>query len=137
MAVSKTSFDVDQVILPERYDDDDVCEKVSLAELSRTIAPLLTAGILEFVSTGHSYSKVIVMRTLAVHSDGRVQLSIQTYESDPRDKWHTCSTETFPPGVVTSEDMKLAREQFEARLEQILLNKDEAENVSLSGGERT
>jgi hypothetical protein len=75
-------------------------EEMGLAELS-AIAPFMTRGIIEFVWADDGS-----MTTLTVHSDGRAQQTIQTYDSEARDKWYTCSTETFPPGVVTSEDMK-------------------------------
>jgi hypothetical protein len=101
----RPSCDVDYVIFPEMYDAEECfSEEVSLAELSRRIAPLLTGGTLELVSTSRGYWRCIMTTTLAIHSDGRVQHSIQTYESDRRDKWHTCSTETFPPGMVNTEN---------------------------------
>jgi hypothetical protein len=86
-------------------DDDwdfDNYEEVSLAELSRTIAPLLKRGTLQLVSIRHYMSQFIDFETLAIHSDGRVQRQRQRCESLPRDKWYTRSTATFkPPKLLT------------------------------------
>jgi hypothetical protein len=105
--IEPNRHEVDSVsaAFPRAYDaDKEVCEEVSLAALSGTIAPLLTRGTLEVVSIGHCYWRSVTVETLAIHADGRVQRKIQTYESDPPDKWHTCSTETFPPGAVNTEN---------------------------------
>jgi hypothetical protein len=97
-------FDIEGVsaAFPRRNDDD--YEEVSLAELSKTIGPLLKRGTLELVSIGHYKLKYVQLEKLAIHSDGRVQRQRQEYESVPRDKWHTRSTATFKPrGVVNTE----------------------------------
>jgi hypothetical protein len=91
------NYDDEGARFPASEDED---EDIGLAELS-TIAPLLTRGTIEFV---WAYGESIT--TLTVHSDGRAQQTIQTYDSEARHKWYTCSTETFPTGVVSSEDMK-------------------------------
>jgi hypothetical protein len=98
-------FDISQVsaALPMRYcPDSDIAEEVSLEELSKTIAPLLKRGTLELVSIGHYMVKYILLETLAIHSDGRVQRQSKKFESCPRDEWYTRSTETFKPPKLST-----------------------------------
>jgi hypothetical protein len=92
-------FDIEGVSASPRHASDDDSEDVSLAELSKTIAPLLTRGTLQLVSIGHYKLKYIQLETLAIHSD--VQRQRQEYESVPRDKWHTRSTATYKPPRAT------------------------------------
>ena len=72
-------------------------EEVSLEELSKTIAPLLTRGTLELVSIRHYRTRFILFHTLAIRSDGWAQRQSQEYESFQRRKWHTHSAATFEP----------------------------------------
>ena len=72
-------------------------EEVSLEELSKTIAPLLTCGTLELVSIRHYKTRFILFHTLAIRSDGWAQRQSQEYESFQRRKWHTHSAATFEP----------------------------------------
>jgi len=94
--------------LPEDEDDDwdfDGYEEVSLAELSKAIAPLLKRGTLELVSIYHYKTRQIWFEKLAIRSDGWAQRQSQEYKSFPRDKWHTRSTATYKsPGVVNTEN---------------------------------
>ena len=86
-------YDPNRRVLPIRWSED---SEVSLAELSRAIAPLLKRGTLELVSIGH-----IKLERLAIRSDGWVQRQIQEYDSFPRDKWRTRSTGTYQPPHAT------------------------------------
>jgi hypothetical protein len=87
--------------LPDGDDDGewdfDDYEEVSLADLSKAIAPLLKRGTLELVSIRHYMTREIQFERLAIRSDGWVQRQSQKYESVPRDKWHTRSAGTYKP----------------------------------------
>ena len=72
-------------------------EEVSLEELSKTIAPLLTRGTLELVSIRHRRTWEIWFKKLSIRSDGWAQRQSQIYQSFQRDKWHTHSAATFEP----------------------------------------
>ena len=80
--------------------------EVSLAELSKMIAPLLTRGTLELVSVCHYKTDTIEFEKLAIRSDGCVQRQSQKYESGPRDKWRKRSTATYKPRKFPANDLR-------------------------------
>jgi hypothetical protein len=72
-------------------------EIITLKELSKTIAPLLTRGTLELVAIRHKMSREAIFEKLAIRSDGRIRRQSQHYRSFERDKWHTRSAARFKP----------------------------------------
>jgi hypothetical protein len=87
------------------WDFDDY-EEVSLADLSKAIAPLLESGTLELVSIRHYKNRTLSFGRLAIRSDGRVQRQSEEFESVPRDKWHARSTATYKSPRATRNKLR-------------------------------
>jgi hypothetical protein len=69
-------------------------EELSLEDLSKAIAPLLTRGTLQLASIRHENGKV-QLEGLAIRSDGWAQRESQEFEFIQRIELHECSTETY------------------------------------------
>ena len=96
--------------LPDEEDDGgwycDDYDHPSLAELSKTIAPLLTRGTLELVSVWHYKTEQVQFEKLAIRSDGWAQRQSQKFESGPREKWHKRSRATYGPRKLPANDLR-------------------------------
>jgi hypothetical protein len=77
--------------------DCDVPENLSLNQLSKTIAPLLTRGTLELVSVWAYRIYDLQFARLAIRSDGRAQAESRIFTSAPVKNWRQRYRETFQP----------------------------------------
>jgi hypothetical protein len=86
--------------------DGDDYENLSLAQLSKLIAPLLTGGTLELVSVRAYKTSDIQFQRLAIRSDGWAQRQSHDFESVPRKNWHKRSTATYKPPRATRNKLR-------------------------------
>jgi hypothetical protein len=86
--------------------DGDDYENLSLAQLSKASAPLLTRGTLELVSVRAYKTSDIQFQRLAIRSDGWAQRQSRDFESVPRKNWHKRSTATYKPPRATRNKLR-------------------------------
>ena len=75
-------------------------EIITLKELSKTSAPLLTRGTLELVSIRHYKTREIWFEKLSIRSDGSAHRQSQEYRSFDPDKWHDRASARFTYGLA-------------------------------------
>jgi hypothetical protein len=74
-------------------------EELSLEDLSKAIAPLLTRGTLELASIRHDENGKVQLESLAIRSDGWAHRESQEFEFVQGIELHGCSTETYGKGT--------------------------------------
>jgi hypothetical protein len=86
--------------------DCDVPEDLSVEQLSKIIAPLLTRGTLELVSVRAYKTWSVQFARLAIRADGRAQHESRNYTSAPVKNWHEPYRATYEPPHATRSTLR-------------------------------
>jgi hypothetical protein len=86
--------------------DCDVPEDLSVEQLSKIIAPLLTRGTLELVSVRAYPPCDLQFARLAIRADGRAQHESRNYTSAPVKNWHERYRATYEPPHATRSTLR-------------------------------
>jgi hypothetical protein len=86
--------------------DCDVPEDLSVEQLSKIIAPLLTRGTLELVSVRAYKTWSVQFARLAIRADGRAQHESRNFTSAPVKNWHERYRATYEPPHATRSTLR-------------------------------